>query len=118
VERGFPREIEGPVSLLRPAFKQESIYANLISFTPNFNQAGHSIALETFLVVDRDQVSAPAAAVLVVLDLSEAVQPRFPDFLKIFLHTHAIVLPVPFVHTFNPPAGILFAFKTEPGQAE
>jgi len=55
--------------------------------------------------------------VLVVLDLNQAVQPRFPDLLKIFLHTHAIVLPVPFVHPVDPLAGILFAFKTEPGQA-
>ncbi len=80
---------------------------------PFFDQAGYGIALKTFSIVDRDQAAALGAAMLVILVFQEGIQAHFLDLVQVGNHTHAVVLPVPFVHALDARAGILFTFITK-----
>ncbi len=50
---------------------------------------------------------------LIVLILQERIQAHFPDLVQVGDHTHAVVLPVSFVHALDARAGILFTLKTK-----
>jgi hypothetical protein len=88
-----------------------------VLLSPDLDQAGDLIAVETLLVVDRDQSAAAGAAVFAVLLLDEILYPSFLDVFQILLDAHSVVLPVAFVQAVEQPAGILVAGIAEGGLA-
>ena len=73
----------------------------------------HLRTIDAVVLMNRPQLSAPAASVPLILLLDKFVKAVFLNERKIFQHTHVIFCAIPFVQRFQPVTGIFCEFKAK-----